>query len=652
MANVEAFETAGKEILGEWGCLPMVAFGTAKTLSAFKLLARARDLDFETANIVAKQISNYELDVKHAKENNADDPEYDVDDDVQIETYVDEKYLELIEASKKYKGIITNLSPHPCAHLLSDKDLRREIGVIRVKSKSGSKDAVYAAFIDGKTADSYNYLKADFLRVDVVRIIYNGFKEAGLPVMTVDELLDAVKDDKEVWDLYAKGFTQGLNQVERQKSAERCKIYKPRNVAELAAFVAAIRPGFKSMLDTFIHRQRFSYKIPSLDSLLVTKEIPDSFLMYDEQILRILKAAGIPGPEAYACTKAIKKKKADKVASFKERFKEGFTKVLQEQEGASEQKAHETVEKVWRIIEDAANYMFCCAHAFSMACDSLYVAWLKVHYPYELYLTMLKLWDEKHKKEKIAPIIAEMRKYKGIKLTVGRFGQDNRDWLVDKKSNTISQSLSSVSFMSKQVAKDLYIAGQKSYDTFTDVLRELQMNTCLDTRHIKILIELGYFKDFGNSKKLMNTYEEYFNGSMKLTKQVKSYEARLKACREYESSLPNLELSVQTRLNSELNYVGLCLSTDPNMPANVYFITEIDSKYGVKVTVYSIQKGGTGVVRFRKADFAKKPFEQGNCIKLIKFSKSPRYTYKDGKKIAIQGETDFWAEQYEVISSQ
>jgi DNA polymerase III alpha subunit len=247
---------------------------------------------------------------------------------------------------------------HPCAHLLSDKDLRREIGVIRVKSKSGSKDAVYAAFIDGKTADSYNYLKADFLRVDVVKTIYNAFQLAGIPVMTVDELLKAVENDKEVWALYANGFTQGLNQVEREKSSERCKKYKPKNVAELAAFIAGIRPGFASMLNTFINREKFSYNIPSLDNLLATKEIPDSFLLYDEQILRILKAAGIPGPKAYATTKAIKKKKTDKVLAAKEDFKNGFTKYLKETENASDEKANKTVEQIWRIIEDAANYMF------------------------------------------------------------------------------------------------------------------------------------------------------------------------------------------------------------------------------------------------------------------------------------------------------
>lgn len=649
MANVEAFEKAGKEILGEYGCLPMIAYGTAKTLSAFKLLARARDLDFETANEVAKQIQNYELDVKHAKENNADDPDYDVDDYVKIESYVEDKYLELIEASKKYKGIVTSLVPHPCAHLLSDKDLRRETGIIRVKSKTGSKEPVYAAYIDGKTADSYNYLKADFLRVDVVKVISDTFKLIGQPVMSVDELLDAVKDDKEVWRLYSDGFTMGLNQVERAKSSERCHVYKPKNVTELAAFIAAIRPGFKSMLQTFINRDRFSYQIPSLDKLLATKEIPDSFLMFDEQILQILKAAGIPGPDAYACTKAIKKKKADKVASFKERFKEGFTKVLQEQEGASKDKAHQTVEQIWRIIEDAANYMFCCAHAFSMACDSLYAAWLKVHYPYELYITMLKLYDEKKNTDKISAIISEMKRYKNISLTAGRFGQDNRDWVMDKERKTISQSLSSIRFMSKQAARDLQKLGINSYSTFTDVLRAIQMETCLDTRQICILIELNYFEQFGKPGKLMKVYKEFFEGKNKLTKTVKSYEARLELCRKFEKELADEDLDVKIRLASELSNVGLCLSTDNSQPDNLYFVRNIDDKYGIKATLYSVKRGTTGLVRIRKNDFAKKPFEEGNCITINKHTISPRFTYKGGQKAEIPGEKDIWVESYSVL---
>lgn len=299
----------------------------------------------------------------------------------------------------------------------------------------------------------------DFLRVDVVKIIAETFNKIGLPVMPVDELLEKTKDDKKVWSLYWTGCTMGLNQVEREKSSQRCAQYKPKNIEELSAFVAAIRPGFKSMLDTFITRTPFQYGIPSLDNLLKTPAIPDSFLEYDEQILVILKAAGIPGPDAYAAIKAVKKKKMEKVASYKQRFKEGFSKHLQETENATEEKANEIVEQIWTIIENAANYMFCAAHAISMGCDSLYVAWLKAYYPYELYTVMLKLYDEKKNKDKISAIISEMKRFYGITMIPGRFGQDNRDWSANKEKATISQSISSVRYISKDAAEELYQLG-------------------------------------------------------------------------------------------------------------------------------------------------------------------------------------------------
>ena len=155
LTNVEAFEQAGREIFGEHSCYPMIAYGKTKTLSAFKLLARARNLDFDTANIISKQIQTYELDRKHAIENNADDPDYDVNEDVRIEDYVSEEYLPLIEESKAYQNIVQTITPHPCAHLVYHKDLRREIGVVRLKAKTGSKEPQMCAYIDGTTADGY-----------------------------------------------------------------------------------------------------------------------------------------------------------------------------------------------------------------------------------------------------------------------------------------------------------------------------------------------------------------------------------------------------------------------------------------------------------------------------------------------------------------
>lgn len=732
LTNVEAFEEAGKEIFGEWGCLPMIAFGTTKTLSAFKMLARARELDFETSNEVSKQISNYEADVKHAKENNQDDPDYDVNEDVQIESYVEDKYLELIEDSKKYQGIVTSLSPHPCGHIVYHKDLRREIGVVRVKSKSGAKAAVYAAFIDGVSADKFGYCKSDLLRVDVVRIISDTFKAIGQPVLTADELVEKTKDDEKVWNILADGFTMGCNQTERPKTTQRVMQFKPKNTVELSAFIAAIRPGAKSLVDYLVTRTPHLYNIPAMDKLLMLDGATgvtgkSSFLLYDEQIMVLAEAAGIAPEDTNALIKHIKKKHQKDVEKFKEDFVPGFIRYLTDKENVAQKLAEKTAKDVWTVILNSASYLFNLSHAYAMNLDCLYGMYLKAYYPYEFYATLLKLYDEKKNTDKISAIIAEMKRYKDISLLSGRWGQDNRDWVVDKENHTISQSLSSVKYMSKAVAEDLYRLSQQtealigieyiqpklnkagrerkrelqkseeevkkafdegnisaeeaqdrankismeilslvtvdeyletkaseiqhtaSLDCFTNVLRALQMNTCLDTRQIKILIELGYFSAFGGSGKLMKVYNEFFEGSHKLTKTIKSFNERLSAVREYEASLPDEELPVYIKLRSEQENIGLCLSTKPDEDKSTYFVRNVDEKYGTTVKLYSIWSGKSGSVRFRKADLLKQPVSEMQVIKIIDGNKTPRYTLKGGKRVPIPGETEYWVKQYRIL---
>ena len=730
LTNVEAFEEAGKEIFGEWGCLPMIAFGTVRTLSAFKMLARARDLDFETSNEVSKQIQNYEADVKYAKENNQDDPDYDVNDDVQIDSYVEDKYLDLIEDSKKYLGIVTSVSPHPCGHIVYHKDLRREIGVVRVKSKSGNKDAVYAAYIDGIFADKFGWCKSDMLRVDVVKIISDTFKEIGQPVLTADELVEKTKDDPKVWNILADGFTMGCNQTERPKTTQRVMQFKPKNTVELAAFIAAIRPGAKSLVNYLVTRTPHVYNIPAMDKLLkldgatgVTGE--SSFLLYDEQIMQLAEAAGIPAEDTNALIKHIKKKHHKEVEQFKEDFVPGFVKYLTETEHVEKELAEKTAKDVWTVILNSASYLFNLSHAYAMNLDCLYGMYLKAYYPYEFYKVLLKLYDEKKNTEKISAIIAEMKRYAGIKLLPGKWGQDNRDWLVDKDNKTISQSLSSIRYMSKQVAQDLfdlssrldaYIgttnipaklnkegkalekalkeevkATQKIAETmseeeinrknaefdrrreaiwnnennleqkaqtieqtilltdFSSVLRAIQMNTCLDARQIKILIELGYFNMFGGSGKLMKVYNEFFEGPNKLTKTTKSFASRLDKLREFENSLQDEELPIRERLQSEQENIGLCLSTQPDASRDTYFVRAVDAKWKTTVTLYSISSGASGNVRFRKADVEKVPVVPNQLIKIIEGNRTPRYVFKGGKRTQIPGEKEYWVKSYSIL---
>lgn len=148
----EIAETAQTKIMGENHAYPMIAFGTCKTKAAFKLYAKSQNMDFELANTISQQLERYEKAVAEA-----DDEEKD---DIDLYEYVDEKYRPYIEASESFRKIVTDKKKAPCAYLLYDGDIRREIGLIKCKSESTKKEYI-TAVIDGAIAENYKFLKND-----------------------------------------------------------------------------------------------------------------------------------------------------------------------------------------------------------------------------------------------------------------------------------------------------------------------------------------------------------------------------------------------------------------------------------------------------------------------------------------------------------
>ena len=134
--------------------------------------------------------------------------------------------------------------------------------------------------------------------------------------------------------------------------------YQPTNISELCSFVAAIRPGFKSMYKKFEAREQFLYGIKSLDDIIQTEEMPNSYILYQEMSMAVLNYAGIPMEECYEIIKNIAKKRTEKVLKYKEQFIQGFTSVLVQDEHKSHEEAVELSKQVWRILEDSSQYSF------------------------------------------------------------------------------------------------------------------------------------------------------------------------------------------------------------------------------------------------------------------------------------------------------
>ena len=346
LANPEVFAQAQKDVLGEECSYPMIAFGTMKPKAAFKMYARAREIPFETANLISDQIGKYEDDLKHADE----------DEPIDVLDYIEPQYHDIFLGSKKYLGIVSDVKIAPCGYLVYSGNIRKEIGLIRLNSANGTQHI--CTILDGAWAENFKFLKNDLLKVSVVELIDNVYKRIGVKPHTVNELLSICDGNKKVWEVYKNGWTMGINQVEQHGTRSRASKYAPKNISELSAFVAAVRPGFASMYKTFESREQFEYGIQSFDKLIQTPELPMSFVLYQEQSMATLNYAGIPMTECYEIIKNIAKKRVEKVLKYKETFINGFTKKIMDDEGKTAKEAKELSGKVWQILEDSSRYSF------------------------------------------------------------------------------------------------------------------------------------------------------------------------------------------------------------------------------------------------------------------------------------------------------
>ena len=486
-APTAPFVQAQAEILGQDHSYPMIAYGTMKTSAAWKLYAKSQGIPFETSNAISEQIKRYELAVKHAGE--------DEKGEIDIGKFISREYRDVFEKSSDYLGLISSWSIAPCSSLIYSGSIREEIGLVRIKDN-------ICCLMDGKWAEEGHFLKNDHLKVSVVDLIYKAYQRIGREPPSVKELLKMCPPDDSAWDIFAKGCTLGINQCEQEGTRARVMKYQPRNISELSAFVAAIRPGGASFYKQFESREPFSYGIKSFDNLIQTKEFPYSFLLYQEQVMRALNYAGIDMAECYTAIKNIAKKRAEKVLAYKDTFIKGFRESIIREEHKPEEEAQTLAESLWSVIEDSAGYSFNASHSYCVALDSLYGAWLKAHYPLAFYETYITLMEEKGDKDKINAAKEEAESYFGIRFAPMRFRQDNRSIHADDASNVMINTVGSIKGYGVTIGKTLYECGKHSFNSFTDLLAAMDKKGIKEAK-FKPLILIDYFSEFGNQRELL-----------------------------------------------------------------------------------------------------------------------------------------------------
>ncbi len=427
--------------------------------------------------------------------------------------------------------------------------------------------------------------------------------------------------------------------------------YQSQNISELCAFVAAIRPGFKSMYSIFENRQPFSYNIPAFDNLIQTPEMPNSFLLYQEQAMTALNFADIPMSECYEVIVNIAKKRPEKVKKYKEEFLEGFKNKLIEVEKLKEDEAKEISDKVWQIIDDSCRYSFNASHSYCMAMDSLYGAYLKSHYPLQFYEVFLNILNDKSDKDRMTDVKKEAEIAFKIKFEPLRFRQDNRNFTADIETNTIWSTLKSIKGFGDNIAKQLYELKDKKYETFIDLLVDFEERGILSTK-IEALIKLNYFEEYGQNGGLLNLYSEFTKGKSRYLKthSNKTKEKRIVELKEIMVQTINDSIPLIEQIKIETELLGLPMSVY-DLPKHVVAL-DVNTQNSPKIKIYGLKTGKVSIVKIRKIIYNQNRIKEGNIFIIDKYVQKPKAILigfdKNNKPQFEQSitEKDIWVEAY------
>lgn len=618
-ADVDPVIQASKDLLGEDGIYYMIAYKPLQESSAFRLWCKAHDMHISEYDEIAKNLEAYES---------------------------NEQWKDLIDGSKKFRGVVESVAPSPCSFLLSNDKISEMVGLLKVGD-------ITCCCLDGYNCDVYKFLKNDYLTVTVYRLISDVYKLLGKPI---DDINTLVKNcDDKVWDVYAKGLTTTINQADSDYDKQILKKYKPRNLSELSAYVAAIRPGFASLLSNFVDRIPYTTGVKDLDDIL-----KDSFhyLMYQESIMKYLVWLGIEEKGTYDIIKKIAKKKfkEEELTKLKSQLLSGWINNVGKEEGFNE---------TWQVVEDAAHYSFNASHSLSVAIDSLYGAYLKANFPTEYFTVALSLYSDDL--DRTAKLIAEMPSF-GVSLKPIKFRHSRADYNMEKETNSIYKGLASLKYMNADVSEKLYQMRDQQFNSFIDLLSAFPGNS----RQREILTKLGFFEEFGGSQKLLKIamlYDKY-NGKKVIKKDktdlpieflqkycVSETEKQMKfdetsmnnLLSELCMNIPDKDIPLQTRLQAELEYLGYISYIDP-LRSNTAVCMNIDTKYTPKLTLYRLDTGTTMTCKLKKKSYEQNPLPTGAIIKFYTENKPAWKKDENGGWVQDFSRNDVWITNYSIES--
>lgn len=402
------------------------------------------------------------------------------------------------------KGTVVSKGIHPSGIIGSPITLSDNIGLYY---KDGDMQMPVSSCAM-KAVDSLNYVKFDILGLKTVGIIKDTCKFANIEYPKSYELN---WNDSKTWHNMITA-QQGVFQFEGDYAFSLLKDFKPFTINHMSMVNAALRPSGKSYRNRLIAGEHNNNPSKEIDDLLQSN---NGYLIFQEDTIKFLTdICGFTGSAADTTRRAIGKKDKELLQQQLPKILKGYCDHSSKPRNIAEDEAKQFIQ----IVQDSSEYQFGYNHSTAYSMNGYECVWLRTYYPIEFIAAYLNRAE--NNEDTINGI--KLAEQYNIIINPIKFGKSSSQYTIGKEHNAIYKGIESIKFCNSIIADELLsLAQNKKYDSFINLLDDINQYTSVNTRQLKILTGLNFFSDFGNNQYLL-TIIDLYNGIKALPKGAKS----------------------------------------------------------------------------------------------------------------------------------
>lgn len=568
----------------------IVTFGTMAARAAVRDVARVMQVPYADADKLAKLIPP-PVQGRHIPL--ATSIQQDVDLKREYESNPTSK--QVIDLAIRLEGTVRSHGVHAAGVVIAPDDIVKFIPLEKAQKQvllaDGTKQDVVATQYPMGPVEDLGLLKMDFLGLSNLTILKNALRIVKAVYGTSIEPEEIPLDDKKTFELFQRGDTTGVFQLESPGMKRYLRELKPTVFEDIVAMVALYRPGPMQFIAEFIARKHGKKEIVyPHETMKSALENTYGILVYQEQVMQISKeVCGFTGGEADTLRKAIGKKNAELMAKMKDKMIEGG----QKHSGIPK----EFMEKFWKQLEEFAAYCFNKSHAACYGLIAYWTAYLKAHYP-DAFMAALMTSDADDI-DRLAIEINECR-HMGIEVLLPDVNESYVEFGIVKGKKQIRFGMSAIKNVGVGAVEEI-IRAREEGGPFKDIIDFVKR---VDTRRVnrkvwESLIKSGGFDSLGETRgDLLFNLDGLLGLGSKIHKEKETNQADLfggldtaapSVAPQYKFEQAPEQMKEHDMLLYERELLGLYLSRHPldgfdqYLEENTLPITEINSSMDGKV---------------------------------------------------------------------